>query len=381
MAAVAAWTAMGGNPVAQILGQPPGAPAGLAADASVTPAEARETAAEFARKVEENYVDPAKAELYAAAVRAAAARGDYDGAGSARALARMLTRDVLAVAPEGHLRVMPAGAERGAGPRMMMRMIGGPEEKVEPLQPGPGRSIEEARWLAPGIAYIRFTHFAGEPASMAAVAKFMREHADAETVVFDLRTHRGGASVEMAEIFPFLFAEQVPLMRADVRKSVYERLPLALGPNRRTVEGPPGVASWEEFVTPHPIEKRLFDAKVIVLTSEATGSAAEHFALALKSTGRGTLIGEVTAGAGNFAFNGPQPIGPKFTAFIPVGRTYDPRSGRGWEGTGVTPDIAVPAQRALVEALTRSGVAPAEAERLSASVQPSGPMRRPRPPA
>jgi hypothetical protein len=368
-------------PLAQGQGQPVGGPPIVpTANDPVTAAEARETAAEFARMVEENYVDPAKAQRYAAAVRAAAGRGDYDRAGTVAALARMLTRDVLAVAPEGHLRVLPLGAERGPGPRMVMRRMGGPEESVAPLEPGPGKSIEVAKWLAPGIAYIRFDLFAGEPASMAAVAKFMRDHGDAETVIFDLRTTRGGTAGEVEKVLSYLFAQETVAMRADMREAAFRRLGIGTPPNRRVVASPAGIVTWDHVVTPDPSERRLFDAKVLVLTSQATGSAAEHFALALKGTGRATLIGEVTGGAGNFAFGGPQPLGRKFTAFVPIGRTYEPRTGIGWEGTGVEPNISVPAQRALVEALTRSGVAAADAERLSASVQPTNPMQRPRPP-
>lgn len=44
-------------------------------------------------------------------------------------------------------------------------------------------------------------------------------------------------------------------------------------------------------------------------------------------------------------------IGERFAAFIPVGRSYDPATGQGWEGTGVTPHVAVPAAQALETAL------------------------------
>jgi C-terminal processing protease CtpA/Prc len=70
-------------------------------------------------------------------------------------------------------------------------------------------------------------------------------------------------------------------------------------------------------------------------------------------------------------------VNDKFGAFVPIGRAYDPRTGNGWEGTGVKPDIEVPAERALVEALVRGGIAAGEAERLSASVHRQGPMTRP----
>ena len=106
-----------------------------------------------------------------------------------------------------------------------------------------------------------------------------------------------------------------------------------------------------------------------------TGSAAEHFALALKRTARATLIGSATYGANHFG--GDQDIGGDFTAFIPVGRTYNPETGEDWEGKGVAPDIDVPPGEALIEALKLAGVPAEEAARLSASVAPMVPMRAP----
>ena len=140
------------------------------------------------------------------------------------------------------------------------------------------------------------------------------------------------------------------------------------------------VRTTEIVVKPHASERRLFDAKVYVLTSGYTASAAEALSFALKATGRATLIGANTAGGGHFAPPG-QRVNEKFGAFVPVGRTYDPRTGKGWEGMGIEPDIKVAAEKALVEALVRSGIAPEEAERISASVHPQGPMSRPKPTA
>jgi C-terminal processing protease CtpA/Prc len=49
------------------------------------------------------------------------------------------------------------------------------------------------------------------------------------------------------------------------------------------------------------------------------------------------------------------PMGNAYAAFIPVGRTFDPDTGESWEGTGVAPDVAVPADKALDEALKLAG--------------------------
>jgi C-terminal processing protease CtpA/Prc len=235
----------------------------------------------------------------------------------------------------------------------------------------PWKPIEEERWLAPGIAYIRFNVFPGDDATVAAVRDFMLTHATAKTIIFDNRTHHGGGLAEMNAMFPYLFAKPTVLVDMDTRESVGEP---DQEPFVRKVAGPAGVIRREHYVEPSTTEKRLFKAKVFVLTSGATGSAAEHMTLSLKRTHRATIIGEPTAGAGHYG--GELPVGDKFQAFIPVGRTFDPDNGKDWEGTGVEPDVAVPAKDALVEALVRSGVNRAEAVKIDATVKPSGSMER-----
>jgi C-terminal processing protease CtpA/Prc len=116
----------------------------------------------------------------------------------------------------------------------------------------------------------------------------------------------------------------------------------------------------------------LRKAKVYLLVSNKTASAAEHFALALKSTGRATLIGDATAGANHFG--GGQPINDHFGVWMPVGRTYDIKTGKDWEGAGIAPDIAVDPKQALVFALEKAGLSHAEAVRLDAQEVPAEPV-------
>ena len=65
-----------------------------------------------------------------------------------------------------------------------------------------------------------------------------------------------------------------------------------------------------------------------------------------------TIRCETTRGAGHFVALAP--VGSGLTALIPIGRASDPDTGRDWEGRGVAPDIAVPAETALDEALRRT---------------------------
>ncbi|MDB5691098.1 MAG: hypothetical protein JWO81_161, partial [Alphaproteobacteria bacterium] len=336
--------------------------------------EARQTAATLARTLEETYVFPDVARHYAEMLRANAARGAYDGFTSGRALAERLTADLRAVSPDNHLRVR-AAAPRDGGRRVV---VAGPAGAAPPSSPRPAfpwKPIEEARWLTPEIAYIRFNVFPGDDETVAAARQFMIDHAGAKAIIFDNRTHHGGGLAEMNAMFPYLFSKPATLVTMDTRASVDRSRGSPVGDtNMRLVPAGPDIVRREHYVLPSTTEKRLFGAKVFVLVSGATGSAAEHMTLALKHTHRATIVGETTAGAGHYG--GDEPIGDKFSAFIPVGRSFDPDTGKDWEGGGIAPDVAAPAEQALTEALVLSGLARAEAERISAEVKPTGSMAR-----
>jgi len=325
----------------------------------------------YAALLARDYVYPETGQRYAAAIRAAIEAGRYASL-SGDALAKAIDEDVNAVSPDGHLRVRPpagstpAAAAPGSGPVR--------------VRPPNLPAIEQPGWIAPGIAYVRFNLFPQDAAVTEAAAKFMTDHADAKAIIFDIRTHRGGGMDQMDVMFPWLFAEPTRLVTMATRESVDAQggSPIAGLASMRPAKGDPGMVTREHWATPNA-DKRLRDAKIYVLTSGASGSAAEHFALAMKHTGRGTLVGDATGGANHFGYG--EELGGGFQAFIPVGRTYDPVTGKDWEGDGVAPDVAVPAADALVRVLTDLGIAADEAKRLSDAHVPGAPMerRRPRP--
>ncbi|MEV4415858.1 S41 family peptidase [Catellatospora sp. NPDC049609] len=82
-----------------------------------------------------------------------------------------------------------------------------------------------------------------------------------------------------------------------------------------------------------------------VLTGPATFSGGEALAYDVQQSGRGTVVGGRTRGGAHprEAFR----LHPHLEATIPVARAVHPVTGTNWEGTGVTPDVAVPADEAL----------------------------------
>ena len=312
----------------------------------------------LADKLATRFVYPDVGQRYAQMLRANLAAGRYDDAEDAKAMAQRLTRDLKAVAPDGHLRVdvdpSPGASPAGPGPRVPGALANAAPPngaaRNSAFAPLDLPSVAETRWIADGVAYIRFNQFAGEPASQAKIKQFIRDYADAKAIIIDTRTlSRGGGLAEMDALFPALFDRETVLVEMAVPKGGPRGGPATGGNTLRDAPGPDHLQVRQHVAVPDAAGAALAKAKVFYLTSRRTRSAGEHFALALQRTHRGTLIGERTAGANHFG--AIEPIGDGLVAFIPVGRTYDPDTGKDWEGTGIVPDIEVPADQALDKAL------------------------------
>jgi C-terminal processing protease CtpA/Prc len=299
----------------------------------------------LATLLEENFVFPDKAQAYASKLRSRLAGGAYANFSDADAFANAVTADLQAVHSDRHLRVAPP---RNASGRA--------ESKPAQHGPPPGfKFISKAGWLANGVAYIRFEAFPGNEQVLAQLRDFIAKHKDAKSLIIDARSHRGGGLAEMDLLFPELFDKETVLVGMDTREAVDKRGGNPMEETTlRPAKGPVGVVRREHYVKPATKGSGLRRAKVYLLTSNRTASAAEHLALSLKRTGRATLIGETTRGAGHYGGVNELPHG--YSVFIPVGRTFDPDNNQGWETVGVKPHIEVAADRALDEALRRAGV-------------------------
>jgi hypothetical protein len=311
------------------------------------------------------YVYPDIGKKYAAMLRQKMAAGGYAAITDAPALGQQLSADLNAVSPDRHLRVVPEAMAGGGGPRRVV--VGGPgspgpsPRTPDGPQPQPGpqpirrASLEDAGWLAKGVAYLRYTGFTGDPVAVAATADFMKTHATAKSLIIDCRYNGGGGVEEMNAIFPYLYARETVLVQMQMAQSVAKArggTPFDDDKFIRDVPAPAGLIGREHYAVPG-IETGLFGAKVFYLTSGRTASAAEHLALAFRHTKRAVQIGETTAGANHFG--GFEPIGAGLVVFLPVGRTIDPDTGKDWEGAGIAPDVAVAPALALEEALRRAG--------------------------
>lgn len=183
------------------------------------------------------------------------------------------------------------------------------EFKPEPLK------IQQlaSRELPGGHRYLRFDRFDRE--SLRWLSEQLKAHHDAPGVVLDLRENPGGLVV----VFQLALSEFF-----DRRISTGEFV-------RRS--GRVTRSKGLSFFSAH------YPGRVVVLTSAATGSAAEIFAHVLQHEGRATIVGRRTAGAVIVARDYALPGGGRLQ--IPI-QDYRGLDGRRLEGRGVIPDIGVP---------------------------------------
>lgn len=325
------------------------------ARARLEPSAIRGAVEELAAMLQERYVFPDVADQYAEHLRTRAGAGAYDGATDPQQLAAQLEGELNAIHRDAHLRVtLSGGSEPG---RRVLRAPPGDE------------AFGDAQWLADGVAYLRINLLPGDEASTARMASILDQYADADAMILDLRTCRGGTLAVMDVLLSRLYGQPTQLVTMDTRAGAdrgLEDFYAGVATMREIRNAPRNVRRWQHWAEPTSPVSSLADARVFVLTDQ-TASACEHLSLALKETGRATLIGATTRGAGHYG--GEEAFGNgQLQVFIPIGRTYAESTGRGWEGVGIAPDEAVAAREALNQALRDLNVAQTAASAALAEV-------------
>jgi retinol-binding protein 3 len=285
------------------------------------------------KSLDDDYVFPELAAKMGQAIRKRQASKEYAGIKTGQELAERLTKDLQAVSGDKHLRITcstqklpkpPAGM--GANPRReippemkerMQRMgqwINGGYHKVERL---PGN-----------VGYLAVDGFPPVEAALEPAAAAMNFLANTDALIIDVRENHGGGPESVALLCSYFF-DPKPVHLND----------LYFRKGNRTKE------SWTRKEV---AGKRYLGKDIYILTSGRTFSAGEEFVYDLQAQKRGVVVGETTGGGAHPG--GLRPIGDHFAMFVPSGRAINPITKTDWEGTGVKPDVPVPADAALEKA-------------------------------
>ena len=295
------------------------------AQRNVDAARRQEVVQSLSRELEVHYVFADVAQRMSASLAQKLARGAYDNVSDAVEFAEILTRDLRQVSHDKHLQVRfglqpppPPTAAIGAAPPewMFAQNFGfGETQKlpgdvalltIDGFVPLLGRVVEEA------------------------IGARIGEVADAEALIIDLRSNRGGSPDTVALVASYFFEAKAMLLN-----TIQHRDP------KQTRE------SWTK---PELVGRRFGTTKPIyVLTSAQTFSGGEDLAYTLQAHKRAIVVGEITGGGAHPT--APRALDASLYVVVPWGRTVNSITNSNWEGTGVQPDILSASDQAVERAL------------------------------
>ncbi|HEY0170539.1 MAG TPA: S41 family peptidase [Pyrinomonadaceae bacterium] len=298
-------------------------------DMTVDAAARKEVIENLIKRLNESYIFADAAARMEQAVRARAAKGEYDQINSAKKFAEKLTADVQEVSRDKHLRVSYSARPIPERPAQRREPTAEEQEQYRRDMARINYGFQKIERLPGNIGYVEFRNFLDPEGGADTVASVFNFLGNTDAIIFDLRKNGGGDPAMVALICSYLFgAEPVHLNSLHWREGKAERV--------------------EEFWTRKEVAGKRYAKDVYVLTSGRTFSGAEEFSYNLKNLKRATLIGETTGGGANPG--GSRRLSKHFGAFIPTGRAVSPVTKTNWEGTGVEPDVKVPADQALTTA-------------------------------
>jgi len=248
----------------------------------------------------------------------------YQDITSCREFVNQLTKDLQEISKDRHLAVRFASDE-------MIKSFSSDtltddakeRELLEEQRQNFG--FKKLELLEGNVGYVDLRGFHEASGGGATAVAAMNFLAYADAIIFDLRQNGGGSPSMIQLITSYLLDEPTHLNSFYIRKEDTTK------------------QFWTQAWVDGP---KMNDALVYVLTSRYTFSGAEEFTYNLKNLKRGTIIGETTGG-------GAHPVDMRLFAnlnmgmSLPFGRAINPITGTNWEGTGVTPDIEVPQEKAL----------------------------------
>jgi carboxyl-terminal processing protease len=189
------------------------------------------------------------------------------------------------------------------------------------------RAPFELRMLPGGVAYVALNSFGSEAAANGFIGAF-DQIAKATALVIDVRNNGGGNSNIGYRVLATLTGKPFATGKWSTRR--YLPSYRAWGRPMPDTDDAPG--SWQ----PDPAHQ--FAGPVRVLTSSATFSAAEDFAVAFDSMRRGVLVGGATGGSTGQPLFIKLPGGGQ-ARICTKADTY--ADGKVWVGVGVQPGLKV----------------------------------------
>lgn len=226
-------------------------------------------------------------------------------------LAKQLTKDLRSFSGDLHLYV--------AHPDEETSQDNNPVD-VETYGSSTNYGFQEIKFIEGNIAYIRISHFSNwtfANSTRQRITEIMSLFNNAKAFIIDVRNNPGGVPYVASFLASYFFDNTpVHLAKYYVRYNDFE---------------------YGIFTEPHAPGKKYPGTPLFILVNENSASAAEELPFWLQNQNRATIIGDSTAGAGYGAM--VHKLGNGFSISISSSVEIDPITRKGFQGTGVIPDI------------------------------------------
>ena len=250
--------------------------------------------------------------------------GHYNNIKDPHALAGALTSDILFINRDEHFHLE-------YNPQMANELLGNIEdvpkmvaEKLR-LEKEKNFGFKKVEILNGNIGYLELSGFSRlNTYSKATADAALKLLSNTRAIVIDLRYGIGGSPDMVNHIISHFFKTPTHVVDIYIR-SENTTLPY--------------------WTVPDSTYGALTEIPLYILTSYKTFSAAEGLSYELQCLKRATIVGEVTRGGAHTVTY--RPLSSGFVCDIPFGKAISPVTKRNWEKVGVSPDIKVPAERAL----------------------------------
>jgi retinol-binding protein 3 len=274
------------------------------------------------------YVFPETARKMGDLIKKNLKTGKYALLDDPQTFAMKLSADLQSVSRDRHLgvRYMPERILEMKTPDEAKKKAAGEFQKKQDRIDNYG--FKEVKILDGNIGYLKFNFFSAAQEAFQVAVGAMAFLANCDALIVDLREN-GGGNPEMIQLLSSYFFSGEPRHL----NSFYYRL------DEKTEQ------YWTQ---PYVPGIKLAETDLYILTSAYTFSGAEEFTYNLKNMKRATIIGETSGG-------GAHPVrmeilNDNFLMRVPFARAVNPISKTNWEGTGIEPDVKVPAAQALAKA-------------------------------
>jgi pimeloyl-ACP methyl ester carboxylesterase len=277
-------------------------------------------------QLDSSYVFPEVAARIGDTLRARLARGAYDTYDNGLTFALRLNDDVRALSHDKHMRVdysVKPIPIRHPNAKPTPDDIAREKKQLDDINCG----FDKAEVLPGNVGYLKFNGFAPVDLCGPTASAAMTFLAGTRALILDLRDNGGGQPAMVSWIASYLFDTRTHLNDLWTRST----------------------DSTKQFWTTDSVPGRKFGGTkpVYVLTSSRTFSGGEEFTYDLQTQKRATVVGETTGG-GAHPVRGER-IDAHFMIGVPFARAINPVTHTSWEGTGVVPDVKVPAAEALAK--------------------------------